>query len=1332
MSAPNLPNTLLKLGLALAKHHIKNVIGDEALEIAASTLTDVGGEKVQAKVDSIFASKEGQKELLKAAKAADERFKEKCKDNDLRQLFTMDYGDFSSVQKAIASLPEALDDDALRETLFTAFRNDSPKSISDEQINEGVSLYVECLQSALLPVEDFGQRIIHNALKEIGKDVKDIKADVKSLLEKTSANSQDATALQKSYARFLVPFPHNPDFVGRDSELSSLHEMLQQGQSIVGIRPTVLVGLGGIGKTQLAVEYAHAYRADYPSGVFWLNAINPLLFEFSDLAEKLEMSDRDTPRDKAARKAWDYLDSHPDALVIFDNVLEPSELNVPFSPDLVPANLRCRTLFTTRQRDFPRTFQPFEVKVLPEMAAMKLLLRSRPAVLEEHHPEWGWARIVCAYLGWLPLALELAAAYLGAYPDVSIMGYLERLRTEGSLATVDESEVRAADLPTRVEEILKAAAAGNLELKHQVAVSATLQTQWQRLGDNDARLLFRAAGQFPEASWIPVPRLGLLTGIESEAKAGRPSPLNVVLKKLHAVSLIEELSDDRLRLHPLVQEFAVSLSQPPEPFHMEMAERVAAEFKDLLRLQARVILYGVDVVIEDLRTALGFCIEQKETETYSRISKMERVLDSLAYMLRDWNAHEQPDFFFQQIRNDAFARDLEKWQVQAEVELARLKKPYLLERFPMRSDPAELRTLIGCSPVALSADGRLAVSGALDHTLKVWDVGTGRELRTLTGHSKGITRVALSADGQVAVSGSHDDDTLKVWDVATGRELRTLIGHSKGVTSVALSADGWLAVSASLDDTLKVWDVATGRELRTFAVDFFVGAEKVALSTDGRLAVSTTYDSFIVWDVETGRKLHTLIEHSIERDKKHVETVALSADGRIAVSALEGKVLQVWDVETGRELRKFRGRHSDRVYGIALSADGRLAVFTSDQTLKVWDITTGRELRTLRGHSGWVNAIAMSADGRLVVSVGDQTLKVWDISAALALSEVEGFNASAEIGGGRSKIIGNDSLMNVALSADGRMAVSALDDKILKVWDVETGRELHALTGHNSAVTGVALSADGRLAVSASYDKTLKVWDVEAGRELYTLTGYSPSGGRVALSADGRRLVVSATTDGLLEVWDVTTERELRTLDSKRRERAWCVALSADGRLAVSADTWHLKVFNVRTGRELRTLRGHKNNVYGVALSADGRLAVSASLDETFKVWDVTTGSELYALRNSPLGSIAISADGRLAVSASNDLIVWNVATGHCTATLLVSVSLAGCAISVDGKTIAVGDVLGRVHFLELVGADEIQAPENWIDISIAENKKVQAREKVARLSSQLPRWLKGLLERQD
>ena len=91
---------------------------------------------------------------------------------------------------------------------------------------------------------------------------------------------------------------------------------------------------------------------------------------------------------------------------------------------------------------------------------------------------------------------------------------------------------------------------------------------------------------------------------------------------------------------------------------------------------------------------------------------------------------------------------------------------------------------------------------------------SGRELRTLEGHTAVVNGVALSGDGRRAVSASKDN-TLKVWDVESGRELRTLQGHSGSVYGVALSGDGRLAVSASDDKTLKVWDVESGRELRT-------------------------------------------------------------------------------------------------------------------------------------------------------------------------------------------------------------------------------------------------------------------------------------------------------------------------------------------------------------------------------------------------------------------------------------------------------------------------------------------------------------------------------------
>ncbi len=1089
---------------------------------------------------------------------------------------------------------------------------------------------------------------------------------------------------QEPKSLFFVPFPHNPDFVGRDVELTALHDMLQQSNSPVGIRPTVLVGLGGIGKTQLAVEYAHAHRANYPGGIFWLNAVNPLLFEFSDLAEKLDLADRETPRDKAARKAWDYLDAHPDSLVIFDNVVEPSELNVPFSPDLIPANLRCRTLFTTRQRDFPRTFQPFEVKVLPEMAAMRLLLRSRSEVLEEHHPDWGWARIVCASLGWLPLALELAAAYLGTYPEVSVTGYLERLRTEGRLETVDDTELHPEDLPTR----------------HDIAVTATLRTQWNRLEDQDAQLLFGAAGQFPEASWISIPRLGLLTGIENEIAPGHPSSLSIALKKLHAISLIEELTDERLRLHPLVQDFAARLSS--RNFRLELADRAVALFENFPKLQARVIRYGIETVLEDARTALTFYGREPANAGYLLLTDLERVLDRQAHHLRSWEPQAQPAFFLQQLRNESFMLEFGRLQTCAEAHLAQLNSPYLSAQFRTYHESPELvRTLarhtdvVRC--VALRTDGRLAVSGSQDMTLKIWDIATGRELRTLLGHTATAAAAVLTVNGQLVISASGDN-TLKVWEVASGRELRTLFGHRDAVTGVALSADGQLAISASRDKTLKMWNMATGRDLCTLR-----GHDKavtdVALSADGRLAVSTSADHTLkVWEVATGYELHTLRGHSAA-----VTCVALSADGRLAISGSDDGVLTIWDVMAGQELRTLR--HGSHVFDVALRADGRLAVSaSSNKTLKLWDVVTGCELRTLQGHSNSIASVALSTDGQLVISGSvDHTVKIWNIPTG-SNTQLTPSSQHAEAGFGtdhvtvtpshQSRVVQHrDRVFDIAVSADGQLAVSGSRDKTLKVWAIATGQELHTLRGHTHTVMGVALSADGQLIGSASQDGTVKVWEVSTGRELQTLYGHSAAVNAVALSADGQ-MIISASRDKTLKVWNVATGRELFTLQG-HTDSVNGVALSSDGQFVVSASgDKTLKLWQIATGRELRTFQGHSQAVRRMALNADGRLIVSAALDMTLKVWDRTIEQALYTYRGhcKSITGVALTAGGQLATSVSSDrtLRVWNTMTGETVAMAPIDVFLLCCAMTPNGKLIVAGDALGIVHFWKLVDEGEI------------------------------------------
>ena len=180
--------------------------------------------------------------------------------------------------------------------------------------------------------------------------------------------------------------------------------------------------------------------------------------------------------------------------------------------------------------------------------------------------------------------------------------------------------------------------------------------------------------------------------------------------------------------------------------------------------------------------------------------------------------------------------------------------------------------------VCLSADGRYAISGSDDKTLKLWDVSTGQCLRTFEGHSdtlcsvslsaspimslalKPITlcSVSLSADGRYVISANDQsatlDMSLKLWDVSTGQCLRTFEGHSDFVLSVCLSADGKYALSGSSDKTLKLWEVSTGQCLRTFE-GHSGPVNSVCLSADGRYAISGGQDGTIklwrlIWKLE--------------------------------------------------------------------------------------------------------------------------------------------------------------------------------------------------------------------------------------------------------------------------------------------------------------------------------------------------------------------------------------------------------------------------------------------------------------------------------------------------
>ena len=171
--------------------------------------------------------------------------------------------------------------------------------------------------------------------------------------------------------------------------------------------------MGGIGKTQLAVEYVYRHQADYPHGIFWVNAAEPLAQGLARVGAELRPETLDQSLNHQLKAAFAELKRRPEALLVLDNLADPAQLTRSVGSEPSPLTLACRILFTTRRRELGR-FHPVEVSVLPEEPALELLLSHprRHALHDDpHHPERPEARAICQLLGSLPLALELAGAF---------------------------------------------------------------------------------------------------------------------------------------------------------------------------------------------------------------------------------------------------------------------------------------------------------------------------------------------------------------------------------------------------------------------------------------------------------------------------------------------------------------------------------------------------------------------------------------------------------------------------------------------------------------------------------------------------------------------------------------------------------------------------------------------------------------------------------------------------------------------------------------------------------------------------------------------------------
>lgn len=564
--------------------------------------------------------------------------------------------------------------------------------------------------------------------------------------------------------------------------------------------------------------------------------------------------------------------------------------------------------------------------------------------------------------------------------------------------------------------------------------------------------------------------------------------------------------------------------------------------------------------------------------------------------------------------------------------------------------------------VTVSPNSNLVATGSRDKSAKLWELSTGREVRSFLGHEGTVNCIDFSPDGKLMITSSADK-TAKIWEVATGKEIFTTPEAFKMLTAAAFSPNGEHFIVGGFANEAHVYNTKRKEIVATLKVNADQGlgyGVNFAFSNNGKwLAIGEDNRTANVYETSTWEKKFTFDQQ--EGSCGGCATwVDFSNDNNFLVMGSNSSPVKKYNLTTGELVIQYTNELEEDIAHIGFSPDNKKVLAVTKNEVVLWDNISGKELiRKSPEYDAEINEAKFTKDGNSILLACDNNeIYQWNPISGETVQVLTGLINKRDKGNinydpnfyWESYIAKYIRFKNsIMLSKDGKELIKGKFGTKVKRWDIASGKTTMEYAGHEKAALCYDLSKDGKRMVTGGGDGKIILWNVETGDTIRTIPSYREPVFDVKFNKDETE-VSSSSWDASFKTHDLKTGERINYVNFKTNSVYNFIYHPSDLYVFTASMDFSLQLLELDTHKPVRDFVGHSDIISSLSLNPDQKLLMSTSWDGSVRIWDIATGlmTTKFKSHHGAVHTAVFSQDGNTVFSAGADRIirVWDSKTG--------------------------------------------------------------------------------------